>query len=1691
MSAPDGFALAEQLKDTLLSYLTSALPIGNHHSQLELGQAFYERWSSDLFAGPYVESLPLYEKIQSLDESFGDVRDRNSPDFRFGVLMNPAVTWADVENRHLQFKRVRDRIWPPGTDAAEEEEAETTTSRLWRRQQYKHQVDSFEHLVRQRRNLIVATATGSGKTECFLLPLLYSLLSEGDDLRRSPGVRALLVYPMNALVEDQMHRLRQILFWINLSCQNQHGLGGNRLARQLTFGRYTGNTPIDRNDHDPERQPSDEAMDHLGEVVYRSEMQNTPPDILVTNFTMLEYMLLRGDDQKLFQRPDLFQFLILDEIHTYTGTQGMEVALLLRRLRAFLETRAQSRLNFRVVGTSATLPSGRDARERTASFASTLFGVPLEAEDVLRPEPAAPPAPALMDEARRMELADGMAHLASLSPNLSAYLGLTEEAPPGEVPNEEWLRLSQLLHSVPAINEEENSPAVWRHLAELLDGSDILPILRFELARAESGCMTLDELSERLFGNYAESRHASTTLLLLVGAAHREGEPLVSLRFHHFVHEPSSAQICLRRGCDEILHDGWWSRLFVRHHSRCDQCDSLVYPVFLCRRCGFVYLQGWRRRSNNGVLGSDLVPEPDDADDQAIYERILFRPAGSAIPREAQEEGERRTLCLACGRWMVVREDPNFPAPEFHGCPSEACLDVISWQGALEKGVLEECLFCDQGWFEGQDVVTPPATSVYGTSTVLIEELSRGLETTGVRPYESKLISFSDSRQQAAQLAFRFQKTNREFTLRQLIWRIASNRPEGISSPDLLDELYRWTHDDFRLRRLVIDDDRRLADRTLLQRLLATLVFRESVTAYLTLEAQGLVRIDYNEDLLGRASDLVSGDRLLFDRLTPVQKRDLLRFLLDWVMRFRYTIDAAPGGSDVDWDRLSQWYVLPKSVVRMHAEAVRGELSFIVAHATRRNRPYNFFRRLVVRLNATPIRHEYNLEDLHTTLSGIFDRLLIPYSVPSSDPRRTLGAPLINYGNEAPDQARLKLNFDALSWSAIPDDSVLYRCDACGRLSPYSIFGVCPLRDCSGTLREIRASALDEERFAPVRHYRRLIRHRAIRPLRVEEHTAQMAARKRQLIEREFRRTGDESVDVVCGSTTFELGIDLGTIHAVFMSNLPPRVANYRQRAGRAGRRPGMVPFILSYVRQRPHDQYFSTRLRQFIAGPLPVPHLAITSREVQERHCYALLISSLLQDYSQATHQKMPLNGPAAEQFITYALTPHVQLHLELLLDDTSSALRRQFDCAFSDVQVVVAPRIAARELRGRLEALRQTYLAMRAGDGAISVLSDYGVLPSYAFPLYVDELRLNRIPRDRPPRCDLKLQRDRRIALREYTPGRVIVAGKTVIRSEGVWAGYELRPFQVCLNRDCRQMDFRENAAGLCLACGQARSQHVAVIPRAGFLGGLVESVADQDLELGKERGETYFDPANEPPPAYASAGRALEVATVAATVMEQSGFRPRMRQFNPRPVSLTELRLVERLEGDLAAPTVPPRRCLVRPVTEAEKQQARAFLLMHEFTTDIVRIKILDNEIGRHLVSSSAFVEVVQSNPDPARRAYYNDCLRRTLAEALVAAASVLLDIEQSELGVTLQPTANSAIGKELILFDTAPGGAGYSRQLAERIGEVFRTAEQILSVCNCGDSCYSCLRSYHNQIFHKRLNRNFVIEGLRSFNAQNWA
>ena len=230
---------------------------------------------------------------------------------------------------------------------------------------YKHQEISIKKLS-MGKNIVVSTGTGSGKTESFLIPIINSLMNEKEEKGLiTPGVRALLIYPMNALANDQICRLREVL--VNYP--------------SITFGSYTGQTP-EGDDKALERYKAlnNGSKPLKNEIISRARMKETPPNILITNYSMLEYLMLRPKDNSFFQGQfsHNWRFVVLDEAHTYSGSTGIEVSMLLRRLKAYLKD-----ADIRYILTSATL-GGEKANEEVAQFASNLCDAPFYAEDIIR-----------------------------------------------------------------------------------------------------------------------------------------------------------------------------------------------------------------------------------------------------------------------------------------------------------------------------------------------------------------------------------------------------------------------------------------------------------------------------------------------------------------------------------------------------------------------------------------------------------------------------------------------------------------------------------------------------------------------------------------------------------------------------------------------------------------------------------------------------------------------------------------------------------------------------------------------------------------------------------------------------------------------------------------------------------------------------------------------------------------------------------------------------------------------------------------------------------------------------------------------------------------------------------------------------------------------------------------------------------
>ena len=310
--------LSDNLKQSLQSYLTTIFNVNRDGTEKALADEIRESFERPeaLAMGPYLEITPPYKTGCSLSDLIDE-----------GVLSS-------------EFLGLAPERLPLPIDAP----------------LYSHQEKAIRKLVSDERNIVVSSGTGSGKTECFLIPILNDLLKDA-----TPGVRAVLIYPLNALVNDQLERLRKLL-----------------KGTDIKFGRYTGE--LKRRTQDALKEMDSEPLPN--EIISREQIHGGEiPQILITNYAMLEYLLLRPEDSVLFES-ESWRYIVLDEAHTYSGAQGIEVGMLMRRLKHRL---GKNPGDVQCIATSATLTDD-DTRAATA-FAENLFSESFEESDIIFGDP--------------------------------------------------------------------------------------------------------------------------------------------------------------------------------------------------------------------------------------------------------------------------------------------------------------------------------------------------------------------------------------------------------------------------------------------------------------------------------------------------------------------------------------------------------------------------------------------------------------------------------------------------------------------------------------------------------------------------------------------------------------------------------------------------------------------------------------------------------------------------------------------------------------------------------------------------------------------------------------------------------------------------------------------------------------------------------------------------------------------------------------------------------------------------------------------------------------------------------------------------------------------------------------------------------------------------------------------------------
>lgn len=1594
---------------------------------------------------------------------------------------------------------------------------------------YTHQVESWTRLKEEGRSILVSSGTSSGKTECFLVPILDDLARESQKVGRLTGVRALFLYPLNALIASQRDRL---LAWTA-------GFEG-RIRSCL----YNGETPESVPAHQQNAEPV--------LVLSRKELRRDPPPILVTNGSMLEYMLVRSSDQPIIAASQgKLRWIVLDEAHTYLGTSAADIALLIRRvLHAFSVD--PSEVHF--VATSATISAvgGKDGSSELRRFLSDVAGTPESNVTVIEGRRFAPPLPAGLE---------------------------TVEGP------------------LPRVEELANLSAAERFetLTKLARVRSLRKVL------TERGPQLLGTLAGQIFDKgpheltVSDRRSALDYLDLIHTAVSSDQVPLLPIRFHVFQRTQRGLWCCASSRCPgragtPLDSRSWpWGKVFLERRIRCDQegCESLVFDLVLCAECGADFLSaregiasGARTLEPNpseleneqeGELDEPLMdPEDDEEDDTA--------PAEDGVEREKKfprllDAHKDEHIPPAAWNWTTGAIDP--PDPTGH-------VTVVVHQAASRF----RCPRCGTTERKTGDLFRPAragAPFLLGLSLPTLLELSAPPEDGegNSRPMNGRrILTFSDSRQGTARFALKTQVDAERNYVRSLVYHIVASRP---TNPDPA-ELARLEGE--------IGELRKVAGRTPI--LVGMLRDKEKElaqkrnpappsVAWLDVEAEIQHREESKKWMpkswrhlpLATATEGQIGSFLLFREFLRRPKRQFSLETLGLIsLRFpamdglsQESLPAtwrAKGRSVEEWREflhvLMNYFIRARGAVRVDPQFLRWMGSpapvrsvvgpdGMVANRLRQvrwpefnaNRLTQIPRLLISFLDLEipdpqtgPIVDEL-LRDAWRRLS-LCGLLTIGQDGAQVDLRSQVHLTIISDAWLCPVTRRiLDVALGGRTPFQVPRGSAdLSRCRKVRMPKhPYPFMrtlegGTVPEREVREWLEwdpevvQLRADGAWTEftdRVFLFQHY-----------FRAAEHSAQMPPGRLRCLEKEFK---NGSVNLLSSSTTMEMGVDIGGLSSVGMTNVPPAPANFLQRAGRAGRRGELVSTTLTVCPGVPHSEtVFRTPLWPFVTA-VRTPYVSLDSRRLVQRHVNAMALRSFLQAApgsattltagwffgSVGAAGTAPVDS-FSQSLATDAVStpPDLQAGVERvvrrtclegiparrLLATTSEAVDgialryREERQALEDQVSSLGPvgtesEPVLKALKFQIQRLEEEFL--------LKDLTARGFLPGHGFPTDIvpfvnstwESIKAAK-KADTSDRDDVAYSRrgfpsrDAALALREYAPGAEVVVDGQVFSSGGlalIWkipandeSAREIQSFQIAWRCNaCGACGVWSSMFADCPACGAVLEKFRPFIHPGGF-------AVDIGYETHNDVSHRRYIPVREP---------WISVGGEDWTSLPD----PAIGRWRYSPEGLVFAHSLGEREQGYAI-------CLQcgRASSESGKASEGAPLppdLDDPPGAGHLRLRGGKGPDGSHLCGALASSWGIKRNqalgvPNSTdvfelqlkdARTGFGIPDRETafsLAVALGRALAERLGVDDREIGCTRIPSRGPHREStwSIVLFDTAPGGAGFVGGVPTDLAQLLRNARGILDCPRrCDRACHACLLTYASQHQIGMLNRQKAL------------
>ncbi len=1574
---------------------------------------------------------------------------------------------------------------------------------------YGHQQRAFES-IHAGKTTLVATGTGSGKTECFLYPIISHCLRLRD-AGAPEGIAAVLVYPMNALAEDQLGRLRELLagtgvsfgMYVGKTPERAADVVGKRLAAGSSRQDYVAalaKARLDRHAY---------AIHPAEERVCREEMRTSGghPRILLTNVKQLELLLTRQRDVELFDDAAL-RFLVFDEAHTFSGAEGGETACLIRRLRRFC---GKGPGDVVCIATSATVADPKRGPEAGRTFASRFFGV----------------------DAKRVEI---------VSEAYARDAWAEQRSTPGPLPGSASVQLQTVLDAVKDVEGEDPSPdavkafarvfqsltgqkldaARWQEsLYERLSENEVA----YQLAEALQQPRPLAELVRTLPASIGRPVPEEEVLVwLALGAVSRfEGRPLLRPVVHGFVRGMSGAVVTFPDG-----HDG--ARLWLSREEaiagEAEGQSARKLDVMTCTVCGQHYFihfaqdfkfTGQAPTGGNAEGDSAFWPALDDGHGGArvVLTDGLVGGDDDDDRNDDDAHAPHRSayvyLCRVCGA--------------LHRLRGSACLgcgrvgDLVRLLAIQHKdgneGQLTRCLACDALGRRLGSHYREPAREVRAVTVSDIHVLAQNMLQHAER---KRLIIFADNRQDAAFQAGWMQDHARRYRFRALMY---ERIQEGATS---VGDLVAWLD-----KRLDRDDDLSMA--------LIPEVWRvarkESAGSSHADERRYFLRIQVLREAthgLRQRIGLEPWGRVMVRYLALDASH---AFFQQWAHTAGCTPDALCEGTaslldiarrsvalyDREHEVFTRWWGDgEREVQRGYISPIQGGPKALTLERDKIDG-----QRLMQWLSsrgetrAVQLAKKWGIPDdkVRAFLGELWAlvteecKLVVPVTLRNA------------WGKGVPGTTGARqIDADRL---LIEPHRGLFRCSTCRRTQlragPHA---TCIQWRCNGVVEphpedsdNYDLKVLDEQ-FSLVR---------------AREHSAQVPSDERDVLERAFKG-GGELVNTMGATPTLELGVDIGALDAVLMRNVPPVAANYWQRAGRAGRRHRMA-VNLTYAGSKSHDRAFFHEPLKLLEGRIDPPRFNLKNEPMVRKHVHATVLSELHQlarplrglpeDERNVIAATLASAFPEQVRGYLFGATGELRRRgydlgaFAALLDRYATTLLPSIEAVFAgawpdeDREVVAPQRLEAylREMPSllgdvieRLERRLQWALAQldrleedrkrkgtldpvddamrtrcdrlvkrlkgiqsrtrRDSEGyddtiTYAVLAAEGFLPGYGLDTG-SVLAYHQAPRYAHIR-DFQFRRGLAMALREYSPGNYLYANghrffPRYFHLEAIHQGSVAEPLLF-------QVDIATESV-------VDRGVSVGPAPAHGTDMMLAVPICDVDLPHQSHIADDE-DYRFQLPVAIFGHEQDRHGGGSAFRWGERDVLL--RRQIHLRLVNVGATRLV-RGAGRFGYPV-----CLVCGQSRspfASQTELDGFDRSH---TD---------RCGRPVRFVGFYAD------DVADGLMLVDCADKTeaysLAEALRLGAAEVLEMDREDLQVLVLARPGSDRVNAL-LYDPMSGGSGLLEQMVSRWDEVVSAARRVCATCpsQCDVACVDCLLHYRNAWSQSHLDRHVVVERLDAWGA----